>query len=83
MTIYCCYLKIPIEYKHVLTDPIEQNLPAKEEMRDFDSVIVNFMREQGIPGASLCIAKGGHVIYTQSKFYPHCRKCIQITVRPT
>ena len=36
-------------------------------MRDFDSVIVNFLREQGIPGASLCVAKGGHVIYTQSK----------------
>ena len=57
------------KYKTYFADPIEQNLPAKEEMRDFDSVIVNFMREQGIPGASLCIAKGGHVIYTQSKCY--------------
>ncbi len=50
-------------------EPIEQNLPAKEEMRDFDSVIVNFMKEQGIPGASLCVAKGGHIIYTQSKAF--------------
>ena len=52
---------------HLFAEPIEVNLPAKEEMRNFDSVIVNFLREQGIPGASLCIAKGGHVIYTQSK----------------
>ena len=52
---------------YLFAEPIEVNLPAKEEMRNFDSVIVNFLREQGIPGASLCIAKGGHVIYTQSK----------------
>ncbi len=48
-------------------------------MRDFDAVIVNFMREQGIPGASLCIAKGGHVIYTQSTCSRPCRSDEKVT----
>ena len=43
-------------------------MATKDEMADFDSVITNFMKEQGIPGASLCVAKGGHIIYTQSMF---------------
>ena len=29
---------------HLFAEPIEVNMPAKEEMRDFDSVIVNFSK---------------------------------------
>ena len=48
------------------SEPVEPNMATKDEMADFDNVITNFMKEQGIPGASLCVAKGGHIIYTQS-----------------
>ena len=43
------------------------NLQSLPEFKVFDSIILDFMEEQGIPGASVVVSKGDIVLYTQSK----------------
>ena len=45
----------------------EPNEPSPPDVAEFDAVICDFMRDQGIPGASLVLAKDGKIIYTQGK----------------
>ncbi len=52
-----------------MTDTVMVNQPSTEEMREFDSVILSFMKEQGIPGASLCVSRKGKILYTQSEYW--------------
>lgn len=39
-----------------------------EQMQPFDEVILDFMKEQDIPGASVAISRGGALIYCQVKY---------------
>lgn len=39
-----------------------------EQMQAFDGIILDFMREQDIPGASVAISRGEELIYCQGKY---------------
>ena len=34
-------------------------------MRKFDEIVCEFLREQGVPGGSLCITHHGRPVYSQ------------------
>ena len=52
----------------IISEPPEINLPSADGFAEFDAVILEFIRDQGIPGASLCLAKDDKFIYKQSKW---------------
>lgn len=39
-----------------------------EQMQAFDGIILDFMKEQDIPGASVAISRGEELIYCQGKY---------------
>jgi len=51
---------------HTPIGKIQANLPTPADLVVFDEVIIAFLEEQHIPGASLCLAHKQHIIYTQT-----------------
>ena len=51
----------------MFSDPVVGNMPTPIGLELLDQTVVKFMREQGIPGASLCISKRGKILHTQGK----------------
>lgn len=44
---------------------IRPNEPSPCYMQRFDEIICDFLREQGVPGATLCLTLQGQPIYSQ------------------
>ena len=49
----------------LFTGCIGPNEPTPEYMRKFDEIVCEFLREQGVPGGSLCITHHGRPVYSQ------------------
>ena len=47
------------------TGEIQPNESSPEYMGRFDEVLCDFMQEQGVPGAALCISLHGKPVYRQ------------------
>ena len=47
------------------TGRIRPNEPSPEYMNKFDDILCDFLKEQGVPGASLYISYHGKPIYKQ------------------
>lgn len=46
-------------------EPPTANVPISELMHPFDDVILDFMTEQDIPGASIALSRDGKLLYCQ------------------
>lgn len=49
----------------ILSGHIKPNEPSPDYMKKFDEIICDFLREQGVPGASLYLTVGGKPFYRQ------------------
>jgi len=51
----------------ILLEPPRANASISESMQHFDDVILKFMTEQDIPGASVALSRHGNLLYCQGK----------------
>lgn len=58
---------IYLHYFYVL-EPTRANASISESMQPFDNVILDFMTEQDIPGASVALSRQGNLLYCQGKW---------------
>ena len=68
---FTCWCRLVQKTASVLTGSSNEVLgpedPVQEDIRQFDNVIVNFMRERGIPGASVAISKNGQLLFRKGE----------------
>ena len=50
---------------NIFVEPPTANVPISELMHPFDDVILDFMTEQDIPGASIALSRDGKLLYCQ------------------
>ena len=63
-------------------EPPRANASISESMQCFDDVILDFMTEQDIPGASVALSRHGNLLYCQGKWKNTCEiSCVNLVLQ--